>query len=90
MTNLSVDIAYDTFIDLIGEDAFNGLKNGDDVTHVFKDDFARPMKAIVIQKVGPGGGNPYIEMTFGDDDHAWDWYFKCYGGEPDEFIVHLA
>ena len=90
MTKLKLDVAYDTFVDLIGEDAFEALKNGDDVTYVFIDDFARPMKAVILEKVGPGGGNPYVEMTFGDEDHAWEWFSESYGGEPDEFSLHLA
>ena len=44
---------------------------------------------IILEKAGPGGGNPYVEMTFGDEDHAWEWFSESYGGEPDEFSLHL-
>ena len=88
-TKLYVDVAYDTFIDIIGEDSFNLLKDGDDVTNVFEDDIAHPVNAKLIQVQGPGGGNPYVEMSFLDEDHAWEWFSESYGGEPDEFSLHL-
>ena len=40
----------------------------------FEDDIARPMKVVVLDVEGPGGGNPFVEFTFMDEDHSWEWY----------------
>lgn len=89
MTTLQVDISQDSIIDRLGEAAFLLLKDGDDITAVFKDDLARPVKAKVIEKFGPGGGNPFVELKFLDEDHAWGWFGEDYGGEYEEFTLAL-
>ena len=73
------DIAFDFFVDMMGEDAARELKDGQDVTAVFADDIARPVKAVVIDAEGPGGGNPYVELTFMDEDHSWEWFKENMG-----------
>ena len=79
------DIAFDAFIELIGEAAANALKDGQDVTEVFSDHIARPVKAVIIEAEGPGGGNPYVEFTFMDEDHSWEWASSNMDMEPDDY-----
>jgi hypothetical protein len=74
MDILRMDIAFDLFVDKMGEEAARELTDGQDVTKVFADDIARPVKAVVIDAEGPGGGNPYVELTFMDEDHSWEWF----------------
>lgn len=50
------------------------IRSGSDITALFADDIARPMKAIVVEFKGPGGGNPFVELTFMDGDHSWEWF----------------
>ena len=90
MTKIQVDIAQDTFVEIMGETAFNVLKDGDDVTSVFADDLTRPVGAVILEKVGPGGGNPFVELTFLNEDHAWDWFSQDYGGEVEEFELAMS
>jgi hypothetical protein len=68
------DIAFDFFIEMMGEEAAQELKDGQDVTEVFSEDIARPVKAVIIEAEGPGGGNPFVELAFMDEDHSWEWY----------------
>ena len=79
MDILRMDIALDLFVDKMGEEAAKALKDGQDVTKVFADDIARPVKAVVIDAEGPGGGNPYVELTFMDEDHSWEWFKENMG-----------
>ena len=79
------DIAFDFFIEKMGEDVARELQDGQDVTDVFADDIARPMKAVIIQAEGPGGGNPYVEFTFQDGDHSWEWASSNMDMEPDDY-----
>jgi hypothetical protein len=81
------DIAFDFFIDMMGEDAARKLTDGQDVTEVFADDIARPVKAVIIETEGPGGGNPYVEFTFTDEDHSWEWASSNMDMEPDDYEV---
>jgi len=74
------DIAFDFFIDMMGEDAARELTDGQDVT-------ARPVKAVIIKAEGPGGGNPYVEFTFQDEDHSWEWASSNMDMEPDDYEV---
>jgi len=80
------DIAYDFFADMMGLEAQN-LVDGQDVTAAFAEDIARPVKAVIIEAEGPGGGNPYVEFTFQDADHAWEWASSNMDMEPDDFEV---
>lgn len=84
------DIAFDAFIELLGEEAANALKDGQDVTEVFADDVSRPVKAVIIEATGPGGGNPYVEFTFIDEDHAWEWASMNLDMEPEDFEICAA
>ena len=43
------DIAFDFFVDIMGEEAARALEDGQDVTEVFADDIARPVKAVIIE-----------------------------------------
>ena len=79
------DIAFDFFIEKMGEDVARELQDGQDVTDVFADDIARPVKAVIIQAEGPGGGNPYVEFTFLDEDHSWEWASSNMDMEPDDY-----
>ena len=79
------DIAFDFFIEMMGEDAAREIKDGQDVTAVFADDIARPVKAVIIEAEGPAGGNPYVEFTFQDEDHAWEWASSNMDMEPDDY-----
>lgn len=87
---LNADISHDFFAD-------NNLQVtsvGQDVTLAFKDDIPPPVKAEVLVVEGPGGGNPCIELTFIDEDHAWEWFSNCYMPDdpyaPVEFAHHFA
>lgn len=84
------DIAFDFFIEMMGEDAARDLQDGQDVTAVFKDDVAHPVKAVIIQVEGPGGGNPYVKFTFQDEDHSWEWASSNMDMEPDDYEVGAA
>jgi hypothetical protein len=79
------DIAFDFFIEMMGEDAARDLQDGQDVTAVFAGDIARPVKATIIEAEGPGGGNPYVEFTFMDEDHSWEWASSNMDMEPDDY-----
>ena len=73
------DINFDFFIEMMGKEAAQELKDGQDVTAVFAEDIARPVKAVIIEAEGPGGGNPYVELTFMDEDHSWEWFKENMG-----------
>jgi hypothetical protein len=79
------DIAFDFFIEQLGETAALALQDGQDVTAVFAGDIARPVKAVIIEAEGPGGGNPYVEFTFQDEDHSWEWASANMDMEPDDW-----
>ena len=46
------------------------IKDGDDVTHHFKDDLFPPAAARVLMAKGGVGGAPFIEFSWGDDARA--------------------
>lgn len=76
MDTLRLDIAFDWLaekMDNFGMDIKRG-RDGAEITAAFSDDIARPVKVIVLEFEGPGGGNPYVELTFQDEDHSWEWY----------------
>ena len=79
------DIAFDFFIEQLGETAALALQDGQDVTAVFAGDIAHPVKAVIIEAEGPGGGNPYVEFTFQDEDHSWEWASSNMDMEPDDW-----
>lgn len=84
------DIAFDFFVDMMGEEAARAIVDGQDVTEAFKDDISHPVKAVIIQAEGPGGGNPYVEFTFQDEDHSWEWASANMGMEPDDYELGAA
>ena len=84
------DIAFDFFAEMMGLEAAQALQDRQDVTDVFKDDIARPVKAVIIEAEGPGGGNPYVEFTFLDEDHSWGWASSNMDMEPDDYEVGAA
>lgn len=75
MVTVAVDLAYDAFPrDLVdGEDAtsicppINGIK---------------PDKLIIVEAVGPGGGNPDCRASFNDEKTARRW-FAIVTDDPD-------
>ena len=81
------DIAFDYFLDMMGYVAAHALTVGQDVTEAFAEDIARPVKAVIIEVEGPGGGNPYVEFTFQDEDHSWEWASSNMDMEPDDYEV---
>lgn len=69
------------------------FKKGQDVTSFFADDIAQPVKAIILNPFGPGGGNPEVLLTFMDEDHAWEWWNTNLfdgDGDPQEFEMALG
>jgi len=74
MDILRMDIGYDWLEEKIGKSVFETLTDGADITSAFADDIARPVKVIVLEVEGPGGGNPFVELHFMDEDHSWEWY----------------
>ena len=84
------DIAFDFFIEKMGEDDARKIQDGQDVTEIFADDIARPVKAVIIEAEGPGGGNPYVEFNFIDEDHSWEWASSNMDMEPDDYEVGAA
>ena len=82
-TTLTADIDYGFL-----EDA-EPLHVGQDVTSYFEDDAPRPVKAVVMNPHGPGGGNPEITFTFLDEDHAWEWASNNLDVEYDDFMLML-
>jgi hypothetical protein len=85
MDALRLDIGYDWLEEMMGADAAANLKERQDITEAFADDIARPLKAIVIVVSGPGGGNPFVELTFQDGDHAWEWASSNMDMTPEDF-----
>lgn len=74
MDILRMDIGWDWLEEKVGKSVFEALKDGDDITSAFEGDIARPVKVIVLEVEGPGGGNPFVELHFMDEDHSWEWY----------------
>ena len=74
MDILRMDIGWNWLEEKMGWNAFEALTDGADITAAFEDDIARPMKVVVLDVEGPGGGNPFVEFTFMDEDHSWEWY----------------
>ena len=74
MDILRMDIGWDWLEEKMGKAAFEALTDGADITAAFADDIARPVKVVVLEVEGPGGGNPFVELTFQDEDHSWEWY----------------
>ena len=74
MDILRMDIGWNWLEEKMGWNAFEALTDGADITAAFEDDIARPMKVVVLEVEGPGGGNPFVEFTFMDEDHSWEWY----------------
>jgi hypothetical protein len=69
-----MDIGWDWLEEKVGKSVFEALKDGDDITSAFEGDIACPVKVIVLEVEGPGGGNPFVELHFMDEDHSWEWY----------------
>ena len=67
MDFLTLDIDYDMFKEA-------DLVLGRDVTDYFDEDWTPPVKAIIVNPKGPGGGNPIVKFTFQDSDHSWEWF----------------
>jgi hypothetical protein len=74
MDILRMDIAYDWLEEKMGKGVLETIKDGADITDAFVGDIARPVKVIVLEVEGPGGGNPFVELHFMDEDHSWEWY----------------
>lgn len=74
MDILRMDIAYDWLEEKMGKGVLETIQDGADITVAFEDDIARPVKVIVLEVEGPGGGNPFVELHFMDEDHSWEWY----------------
>jgi len=81
------DIAFDFFVEMMGEDDARKIQDGQDVTEVFSEDIARPVKAVIIEAEGLEDGNPYVEFTFMDEDHSWEWASSNMDMEPDDYEV---
>jgi hypothetical protein len=67
MDFLTLDIDYDMFKEA-------DLVLGRDVTGYFDEDWTPPVKAVIVNPKGPGGGNPIVKFTFQDSDHSWEWF----------------
>ena len=74
MDILRMDIAYDWLEEKMGKGVLETIQDGADITVAFEGDIARPVKVIVLEVEGPGGGNPFVELHFMDEDHSWEWY----------------
>jgi hypothetical protein len=61
---------------------------GLDVTSHLEND-VRPVKAVVVDPCGPGGGMPVVEVTFVDEEHAWEW-MNAEGMDVDDMDWHLG
>jgi hypothetical protein len=81
-----IKIAFDLDLDLDFSVANPTI--GQDVTSILDND-VRPVKAIVIDPCGPGGGMPVVEVTFLDEDHAWEW-MDAEGMDVDDMELHLG
>lgn len=75
MVTIQLDMAYDAFPrDLVdGEDAT-------DIAPVYNG--IAPDKLIVVQALGPGGGNPDCLVSFNDEKNARAW-FSYFSGDDD-------
>jgi len=82
MDFLTLDINYDMFNEA-------DLVLGHDVTDCFAEDLARPIKAVIVNPEGPGGGNPIVRFSFQDCDHSWEWFSQngagCGEGDVEEY-----
>ena len=91
---LELDIANDNF-----PEGFD-VKDGQDVTEVLKKKprfvdgpvfppGTPPVKATVVNAIGPGGGNPLVHIDFNNPDDARKWFYEVYedgSGLSDEEI----
>lgn len=82
-TTLTSDIDYNFL------EAAEPLQVGQDVTSYFENDIPRPVKAVVVNPHGPGGGNPEVKFTFFDEDHAWEWASNNMDMEYEDFELML-
>lgn len=76
MDFIRTDISYDWIEEkaaVYGMD-IGRIRSGSDITSLFQDDIAHPVKAAVVEFKGPGGGDPFVELTFMDEDHSWEWF----------------
>jgi hypothetical protein len=48
-----------------------------------------PVKAVVVDPRGPGGGMPVVEVTFFDDVHAKEW-MASFGIDDEDMDWHLG
>ena len=71
---LEVDITHEFFVDA----GVEVTHDGQDVSASFDGETFSPVRAKVLRAVGPGGGNPCIELEFIDEDHAWEWFSNWY------------
>lgn len=87
MTKLKISSDYDYFVNpaLGGSEYYESLKNGDDVTFVFADDVACPVKVVILEK-GGYADNLILEVTFHDEEHAWDWFSSNEGHDQEAFV----
>ena len=72
MVTFQTDIDLDDISDRIDEAWVDALHDGQDITSVFED-WASPLRATVVNAVGPAGGNPLVEFTFKDVSTFFAW-----------------
>ena len=85
----SIETTLTSDIDHNFLEAAKPLKEGQDVTSYFENDIPRPMKAVVVNTHGPGGGNPEVKFTFLNEDHAWEWASNNMDTTPEDFELML-
>ncbi len=100
--NVEVNMAFRLELD-VAQDNFPAdfdVKNGQDVTEVLRQKspfiigpfFPKgtpPVKATVVNAIGPGGGNPLVHIDFNNPDDARKWFYEVYedgSGLSDEEI----
>lgn len=67
-----------------------GISMGQDVTKKFWcRGVTRPVQAVIVDPLGSSDGNPIVEFTFRDEDHAWEWASNELEVEPEEFERQL-
>jgi len=93
MKKLKILTDYDYFVNpaLGGVDYYTSLVKGDDVTSVFKDDPAPPVKVVVIDK-GEYADDLLLESTFRDEAHADEWSSlnETSDQEPEPNLVQVS
>ena len=60
--------------DIAHDNLPSDIADGDDVTREFSSSPWAPVRAVVIKRHGPAGGNPLVEFTWADDNgiaRAW-------------------